>query len=200
VQDHRLELGKDVDLGSYVASGVVVFDLHRRTVKWSQVGVVGAGAGRCWAASVQCGLALSWPRGFWRVGQQEQRGTSSGAQEQRHVVGMLFGGWLPVMPYLLLPCFPPPLHARLALPSPAWPLQHLDLSTDYTLYKAYAYSGESYYSPIRVSYKRVICPPLASCVYASCPAACRPLAGPPTSCPCSPSLTPVLLPFLFPDP
>ncbi len=35
-QEHRLELGKDVDLGQYVASGVVVFDLHRRSVKWSQ--------------------------------------------------------------------------------------------------------------------------------------------------------------------
>ncbi|EFN59749.1 hypothetical protein CHLNCDRAFT_133372 [Chlorella variabilis] len=34
--EHRLELGKDVELGLYVASGVVVFDLHRRSVKWSQ--------------------------------------------------------------------------------------------------------------------------------------------------------------------
>lgn len=36
-QEHRHELGKDVDLGQYVASGLVVFDLHRRSVKWSQV-------------------------------------------------------------------------------------------------------------------------------------------------------------------
>jgi hypothetical protein len=37
-QEHRLELGKDLDLGWYVASGVVAFDLQRRSVKWSQVG------------------------------------------------------------------------------------------------------------------------------------------------------------------
>ncbi len=37
LQEHRMELGKDVELGMYVASGIVVFDLHRKTIKWSQV-------------------------------------------------------------------------------------------------------------------------------------------------------------------
>ena len=32
-----MELGTDLDIGQYVASGVVAFDLHRRTIKWSQV-------------------------------------------------------------------------------------------------------------------------------------------------------------------
>lgn len=32
-----MELGKDIELGKYVASGLVVFDLRRRTLKWSQV-------------------------------------------------------------------------------------------------------------------------------------------------------------------
>lgn len=34
-----MELGTDLDIGKYVASGVVAFDLHRRTIKWSQVRV-----------------------------------------------------------------------------------------------------------------------------------------------------------------
>lgn len=33
--EHRDELPKDLDLSMYVASGVVVYDLVRRTVKWS---------------------------------------------------------------------------------------------------------------------------------------------------------------------
>lgn len=36
-QDHLADLGRDVDIGKYVASGIVVFDLHRRYIKWSQV-------------------------------------------------------------------------------------------------------------------------------------------------------------------
>lgn len=32
----RLAVGKDGDIGNYLASGVVVFDLHSRSLKWSQ--------------------------------------------------------------------------------------------------------------------------------------------------------------------
>ncbi len=39
LQENRMELGSDLDIGLYVASGVVAFDLHRRTIKWSQVRV-----------------------------------------------------------------------------------------------------------------------------------------------------------------
>ncbi len=35
-QAHRADLGKDVDISKYVASGVVVYDLHSRIIKWSQ--------------------------------------------------------------------------------------------------------------------------------------------------------------------
>ncbi|KAL4443840.1 hypothetical protein ABPG75_011577 [Micractinium tetrahymenae] len=35
-EEHRLELGLYAELGLYVASGIVVFDLHRKTIKWSQ--------------------------------------------------------------------------------------------------------------------------------------------------------------------
>ena len=42
-QDRRAELGVDVELGQYVASGVVVFDLHRKVIKWSQVRVAARG-------------------------------------------------------------------------------------------------------------------------------------------------------------
>ncbi len=35
-QDNLAGLGPITGIGNYVASGVVVFDLHRRTVKWSQ--------------------------------------------------------------------------------------------------------------------------------------------------------------------
>lgn len=35
-EENRMELGVDLDIGQYVASGVVAFDLHRRTIKWSQ--------------------------------------------------------------------------------------------------------------------------------------------------------------------
>lgn len=55
-----MELGVDLDIGQYVASGVVAFDLHRRTIKWSQVrgDVVHWGrAGR--RSNAACGVAAA---------------------------------------------------------------------------------------------------------------------------------------------
>jgi len=34
--DHKMELGDDIDIANYVASGIVVYELHSRTIKWSQ--------------------------------------------------------------------------------------------------------------------------------------------------------------------
>lgn len=36
MQKHKRELGADVDLGGYVAAGVVAFDLRTRAVRWQQ--------------------------------------------------------------------------------------------------------------------------------------------------------------------
>lgn len=33
-QDRKAELGKDIDIGKYIAGGIVVFDLSARRVKW----------------------------------------------------------------------------------------------------------------------------------------------------------------------
>ena len=35
-QEHKGELGPGVDIGNYIASGVVVFNLRTRAVKWKQ--------------------------------------------------------------------------------------------------------------------------------------------------------------------
>jgi len=34
--EHKKELGEDIDIANYIASGIVVFELHSRSVKWSQ--------------------------------------------------------------------------------------------------------------------------------------------------------------------
>lgn len=103
-----MELGPDLDIGQYVASGVVVFDLHRRTIKWSQVGREGWGSGG----------TLGLPRCAWREGQ-----TSPATRRVALLCGLATGA------------------ARHNVRNGAsFPPQHLDLSSDYTSFKAYAYS------------------------------------------------------------
>lgn len=58
-----MELGVDLDIGQYVASGVVAFDLHRRTIKWSQVrGDEAPWARACWERDAACGVGSGWVR------------------------------------------------------------------------------------------------------------------------------------------
>lgn len=105
-----MELGVDLDIGQYVASGVVAFDLHRRTIKWSQVRGDEAPwglAGR--RRNAACGVGSGWC--------------------DRQLPPLR---WLPPCPQIV--CLPSVFEQHQIS------LQHLDLSTDYTSFKAYAYS------------------------------------------------------------
>ena len=122
LQEHRLELGKDLDLGWYVASGVVVFDLQRRSVKWSQV-----------RAPV-----CVWEAGQGRVGRDGRAAAAVVAATHAQHGWQLrcMDSWAPATGLPSVVAETAPLLS--AVPAV---LQHLDLSTDFTTFKAYAYSG-----------------------------------------------------------